>query len=176
MVILKLKQLNPFFFRCQFLGSESHNLHGDFFLIDPPVISFDRESELNFLLYVSDEFKNKINKEIIFRIIPNGADDTGVADWAHSHPIFCVAKIFCKAIKRISPRRECYSFSNVYCLILECLEFKYFSVFHHPSTLKSILPALPNLALIWAAVHRKLTCLKYVLGGIFSYVLLVVMT
>ena len=101
---MKLKQLNLFFFRCQFPGSESHNLHDDFFLIDPPVISFDRESELNFLLYVLDEFKNKINKEIIFRIIPNGADDTGVADWAHSHPIFCVAKIFCNAIKRISPR------------------------------------------------------------------------
>ena len=48
-------------------------------LIDPPVISFDK---LNVLLYGSDEFKNKINKEI-----------TGVAGGAHGHSIFCVTKI-----------------------------------------------------------------------------------
>ena len=48
-------------------------------LIDPPVISFDK---LNVLLYGSDEFNNKINKEI-----------TGVGRGAHGHPIFCVTKI-----------------------------------------------------------------------------------
>ena len=61
-----------------------------------------------------------------------------------------------ETIKRLSPRWKCYCFSNVYCLILECLELKYFSVFHHRSTLKSIWPALPNLALICAALYRKL--------------------
>ena len=40
--------------------------------------------------------------------------------------------------------------------LLEYLEFKYFSVFHHRCTLKSIWPTLPNLALICAALHRKL--------------------
>ena len=48
---------------------------------------------LNVLLYGSHELNNKINKEIIFRIIPNRADDTGVCEGAHDHPIFCVTKI-----------------------------------------------------------------------------------
>ena len=49
-------------------------------------------------------------------------------------------------------------------------------MFLDPSTLKSILPVLPNLALICAAHHRKLVSLRCLLGGIFSYVLLLVMT
>ena len=77
---------------CQFLASKRH-LHDDLCLIDPPVISFDRESQLNVPLYGSDQFNDKTNKEMIFRIIPNRADDTGVAKGAHGHPIFCVAKI-----------------------------------------------------------------------------------
>ena len=64
-VILKLKQLSTFFLRCQFLASERQ---------------FDGESLLNALLYGSDEFNDKINKEILLRIIPNRADDTGVAE------------------------------------------------------------------------------------------------
>ena len=47
-VVLKLKQLNIFFLRCQFLASEKHNLHHDLCLIDPPVINFDGESLLTF--------------------------------------------------------------------------------------------------------------------------------
>ena len=74
-----------------------------------------------------------------------------------------------ETIKRLSPRRKCYCFSNG-------LEFKYFLLFHRPSTLKSILPVLPNLALICTALHRKLISLRWVLGGIFSYVLLAVMS
>ena len=54
--------------------------------------SFDRESQLNVLLYGSDEFNVKMNKEIVLRIIPNRADNTRVAEGAHGHPIFCVAK------------------------------------------------------------------------------------
>ena len=42
-VVMKLKQLNTFFLRCQFLASERHNLHDDLCLRAPPVISFDRE-------------------------------------------------------------------------------------------------------------------------------------
>ena len=61
-MVLKLKQINTFFLRCQFLASERHNLHDDLCLIDPPVISFDGESQLNVLLYGSVEFNNKINK------------------------------------------------------------------------------------------------------------------
>ena len=72
---MKLKQLNPFFLLCQFLASERHNR-----LIDLLVINFDKESQLNVLLYGSDEFNNKINKEIILRIIPNRADNTGIAE------------------------------------------------------------------------------------------------
>ena len=67
-------------------------------------------------------------------------------------------------------------FSNVYCLILECLEFKYFEVFLGLPTLKSISVSLPNLDLICATLQRKVMCLRYVLRGIFSYVLLLVMT
>ena len=77
---MKLKQLNPFFLLCQFLASERHNLHDDLCLIDLLVINFDKESQLNVLLYGSDEFNNKINKEIILRIIPNRADNTGIAE------------------------------------------------------------------------------------------------
>ena len=58
---MELKQLNTFFLRCQFLASERRNLHNDLCLIDPPVISFDGESQLNVLLYGSDEFNDKIN-------------------------------------------------------------------------------------------------------------------
>ena len=56
------------------------NLHDDLCLTDPPVIIFDGESQLNALLYGSDEFNDKINKEILLRIIPNRADDTGVVE------------------------------------------------------------------------------------------------
>ena len=70
-------------------------------------------------------------------------------------------------IKRLSPRSNCYCFSNVYCFILECLEFKYFSVFRGPSTLKSISPALPNLALTCVALYRKLISLRCVLVSFF---------
>ena len=73
-------------------------------------------------------------------------------------------------VKRLSPRSKCYCFSNVYCFTLERLEFKYPSVFYDPSNLKSISPALPNPALICAALHRKLITLRCVLGGVFSYV------
>ena len=79
-VVTKLKQLNTFFLRCQFLDNERHNLHDDLCLIDPPVITFDGESQLNVLLYGSDEFNDKINKEIVLRIIANRADDIGVAE------------------------------------------------------------------------------------------------
>ena len=61
-MVLKLKQLNTFFLRCQFLASERRNLHDDLCLTDPSVISFDGESQLNVLLYVSDEFDDKIKK------------------------------------------------------------------------------------------------------------------
>ena len=61
-VVLKLKQLNTFFLRCQFLASERQNHHDDLCLIDAPVISFNGESQLNILLYGSDEFNDKINK------------------------------------------------------------------------------------------------------------------
>ena len=74
------------------LASERQKFHDDLCLIDPPVISFNGESQLNFLLYGSDEFNDKINKEIVIRIIPNRADDTRVAEGAYGHPIFCVAK------------------------------------------------------------------------------------
>ena len=53
----------------------------------------DRESQLNVLSYGSDEFNDKINEEIILRIIANTADDTGLAEGVHGHPISCVAKI-----------------------------------------------------------------------------------
>ena len=34
-VVPKLKQLNTFFLRCQFLASERQNPHNDLYLIDP---------------------------------------------------------------------------------------------------------------------------------------------
>ena len=74
---MKLKQLNTFFLRCQFLASKRHNLHDDLCLIDLPIISFVGESQLNVLLYGQDEFNDKINKDLVFRIMPNKADDTG---------------------------------------------------------------------------------------------------
>ena len=77
---------------CQFLASERHNLHDDLCLIDRSVINFDEESQLNVLLYGWDEFNDKINKEIVLRIIPNRAEDTMVTEGTHGHPIFCVAK------------------------------------------------------------------------------------
>ena len=64
----------------QFLASERHNFHDDLCLIDPPVIGFDGESQLNVLLYGSDEFNDKINIEKVIRIVPNRADDTEVAE------------------------------------------------------------------------------------------------
>ena len=39
-------------------------------------------------MYDSDEFNDKIDKETILCIIPNRADDTGVAEGPHDHPIF----------------------------------------------------------------------------------------
>ena len=77
-MVLKLKQVNTFFLRCQFLASERHNPYGDLCLIDPPVISVDGVYLLNVLLYGSYEFNDKINKEILLRIIPNRADETRV--------------------------------------------------------------------------------------------------
>ena len=59
-MLLKSKQLNTFFLRCQFLASERHNLYDDLCLIDHPVISFDGEALLNALLYGSDEFKGRV--------------------------------------------------------------------------------------------------------------------
>ena len=61
-----------------------------------------------------------------------------------------------KTIKKLSPRSKCHCFSNVYCFVLERLEFKYFSVFHGLSTLKSISPALPNLAYVQHSTERLL--------------------
>ena len=60
-----------------------------------------------------------------------------------------------ETIKRLSPSSKCYRFSNVYCFILEFLEFKYFSVFHGPTTLKSISPALPNLGINMCRTSSK---------------------
>ena len=70
-MVLKSEQLNTFFLCCQFLASERHDLHDDLCLIDSPVISFDQESLLNALLYSSDEFKKKLNRETLLCIIPN---------------------------------------------------------------------------------------------------------
>ena len=62
-------------------------------LINPLAKSFNRESHLNVLLYGSDEFNDRIKKEIFLCILPNKVDDNGVAEGAHGYPIFCVAKI-----------------------------------------------------------------------------------
>ena len=88
-MLLKLKLLNTFFLRCQFLASERHNLHDDLCLIDPPVTRFDGESLLNSLLYGSDEFNDKINNEILLRIISSRAGNIGVAEGEHD-PLFFV--------------------------------------------------------------------------------------
>ena len=154
-MVLKLKQLNIFFLRCQFLASERHNLHEDLFLIDPVVISLDGESLLNALLYGSDEFNDRTNNEILLRFIRNRADDARVEEEGIN---YLKQKLF----------KGCHQGQNV----TECLELKYFSVFHGPSPLKSISPALPNLALICAVLHRKLISLRCMLGGIFLYILL----
>ena len=58
--------------------SAGYNLHEDLCLIDPPVISFDGKSLLNAVLYGSGVFTDKIDKEILLRIIRNRANDTGV--------------------------------------------------------------------------------------------------
>ena len=159
-----MEQRNTFFLRRQFLACERHNLHDDLCLRDSPVISFDRESHLNVLLYRSDEFNNKINKEINFpyytkqgRRHRGSRADAGLPIFLRCKKKETKWKKSFKAVtfKRLSPQWKCYSFSNVYCLILECLEFKYFSVFHHPYNLKFIWPALPNLVV---ALHRKLIC------------------
>ena len=145
-----------------FLASERHNLHDELCLIDPPVICFDGESVKIICI--------KEKKEIPLSIIPIKVD-SAKQEWPREKviaPIFCRAKIKkrkqrkkrksseAETIKRLSPRSKCYCFSNVYCFILERLEFKYFSVFHNPSNLKSISLALPNLALMCAAFYRKL--------------------
>ena len=72
---------------------ERHNLHDYLCPIDPPVISFDRKSHLNVVLYASNDFNDEMNKETILCIIPNRADDTGVAEGVHEYPIFCIGKI-----------------------------------------------------------------------------------
>ena len=79
----------------------------------------------------------KINKEILIRIIPNRADKRKTTEKKEK-------SFKAQTIERLSPSSKRYCFSTVYYFILECLEFKYFSAFHDPSTLKSILPALPN--------------------------------
>ena len=61
-MVLKLKQLNTFFLRCQCLAREGDNLHDNPCLIDPPIISLDGESLLNAVLYGLDEFNDKIKK------------------------------------------------------------------------------------------------------------------
>ena len=179
-----MKQLNTFFLRYQFLASQSQSLWFDLCLIDPPVKRFDGESLLHALLYGSDEFNDKINKcfSVLFQ--------TGVTTlgWKRWEPVplpstFYVVKMKkneeqrkirksfkAETVKRLSPRSKHYFLENVDHFILEYLEFKYVSVFHGPFTLKSIPLALPNLALICAALDRKLISLRCVLGCIFSYV------
>ena len=71
--------------RCQFLTSERLKLHNDLCLIDPLVTSFDGESQLNVLLYGSDEFNDKINRS---PYLPNRADDTGLVEGVHGHLFF----------------------------------------------------------------------------------------
>ena len=95
---------------------------------------------------------------------------------SHTHTFF-VAKIKkegSKGKKEFQRQKllkgKVYCFRNVCCFILERLEFKSFSLFHGPSTFKSISPALLNLALTCAAHHQKLICLGCVLGAIFSCV------
>ena len=66
--------------RCQFHFSERHNLHDDLCLIDATVISFGGESLLNALLYGSDEFNDKINREILLCIASSRADNTGMVE------------------------------------------------------------------------------------------------
>ena len=103
---MNLKQLNTFFLRCQVLVIERHNPHDDLCLTDTPVISFDGESPLNARPYSSDEFNDKINRETVLRIIPNRVDDTGVAERAYDHLIFCVTKKGSKGEKeRISKQK-----------------------------------------------------------------------
>ena len=50
-----------------------------FCLIDPSVTCFDGESLLNALFYGSDEFNNKLNKEILLSFVLNRTGDIGVA-------------------------------------------------------------------------------------------------
>ena len=59
---MKFKQLKTLVLRCQFLASERHNLHDDLCVKHPPVTSFDGVSQLNVLLYGTDEFNDKISK------------------------------------------------------------------------------------------------------------------
>ena len=59
-VVLKSKKLNTSVLRCQFFLSERQNLHDDFSLTDPSIITFGEESLLKALLYGSDSlFENK---------------------------------------------------------------------------------------------------------------------
>ena len=120
---MKLKQLHTFFLRCQFLAFERHNLHDDLCLVDPPVM-------IENVMYGSDEFNDKIDKEIILCIIPNRAENSRGGAWP---PSFCVAKKNEKQRGKRLSKQKLLLFNNVCCLILNCLEVKYFSVFHHRS-------------------------------------------
>ena len=63
--MLKSKQLNTLFLRCKFPATERQNLHDDRYLIVLSFLSFDENPRLNNQLYGSDEFNNKINREIV---------------------------------------------------------------------------------------------------------------
>ena len=68
-MVLKSKKLNTSFLRCQFFLSERQNLHDDFSLTDPSIITFGEESLLNALLYGSDSvFQNSFLK---FNVLQN---------------------------------------------------------------------------------------------------------
>ena len=51
--------------RYQFLASQRQNLSGNLYLMDALNIGLDKESLLNALSYDPDEFKDKINREIL---------------------------------------------------------------------------------------------------------------
>ena len=81
------------------------------------------KSQLNVLLYGSNEFNDERNIEIILRIIPNRTADTGVAEGAHGHPIFWVAKRKKKneEKKRVSKQKLlkcCHQGENVTVLVM----------------------------------------------------------
>ena len=85
--------------------------------------SFDGESLLNVLLCSSDEFRGKINKEIVLRIVPSRAGDTRVAEGVHGQSIFFTAKIKKgkQREKRVSKRKllkGCHQGENVTVLVM----------------------------------------------------------